>query len=58
MPPTRTRLAVRARIPSARTSSRTASGPLEELPTVIIPDEEEQMALKAAWDEAPQPSRR
>jgi FtsZ-interacting cell division protein ZipA len=28
-------------------------GPLEELPTLIIPDEEEQVALRVAWDEAP-----
>jgi cell division protein ZipA len=32
-----------------------ASGPspLEELPTLIIPDAEERMAFKAAWDEEP-----
>ncbi len=30
-----------------------APGPLEELPTLIIPDEEEQVALRAAWDESP-----
>jgi cell division protein ZipA len=32
---------------------RTAPGPLEKLPTLIIPDEEDQVALKAAWDEGP-----
>ncbi len=26
-------------------------GPLEELPTLVIPDEEEQLAFKTAWDE-------
>ncbi|HEU5442470.1 MAG TPA: cell division protein ZipA C-terminal FtsZ-binding domain-containing protein [Steroidobacteraceae bacterium] len=28
-------------------------GPLEELPTLLIPDTQEQLALKAAWDEQP-----
>jgi cell division protein ZipA len=33
-----------------------APGPLEELPTLIIPAEEDQVALKAAWDEVlPEP---
>jgi cell division protein ZipA len=31
-------------------------GPLEELPTLVIPDEEEQGALRAAWEETlPEP---
>ncbi len=30
-------------------------GPLEELPTLIIPDEEKRIALKAVWDEPPPP---
>ncbi len=30
-----------------------APGPLEELPTLVIPDEEEQVALRAAWDQEP-----
>jgi cell division protein ZipA len=34
-------------------AERTAPGPLEELPTLIIPDEEDQVALKAAWDGGP-----
>lgn len=28
-------------------------GPLEELPTLLIPDAQEQLAFKAAWDEQP-----
>ncbi len=36
-----------------RAHRETAAGPLEELPTLIIPDADEQLALKAAWDEAP-----
>src|SRR5579883_2951107 len=28
-------------------------GPLEELPTLVIPDPEEQLALRTAWDEQP-----
>jgi cell division protein ZipA len=33
-----------------------APGPLEELPTLIIPAEEDQVALRAAWDEVlPEP---
>ena len=30
-----------------------APGPLEELPTLIIPDADERLALRAAWDEQP-----
>jgi FtsZ-interacting cell division protein ZipA len=28
-------------------------GPLDELPTLVIPDEQERLALQAAWDAAP-----
>ncbi|HEX8756245.1 MAG TPA: cell division protein ZipA C-terminal FtsZ-binding domain-containing protein [Steroidobacteraceae bacterium] len=31
----------------------TGIGPLEELPTLVIPDPQEQLAAKAAWDEQP-----
>jgi cell division protein ZipA len=30
-----------------------APGPLEALPTLVIPDEDERLALQAAWDAAP-----
>lgn len=30
---------------------RPAPSPLEDLPTLVIPDEEDQLALRAAWDE-------
>lgn len=30
-------------------------GPLDELPTLIIPDEDKRIALKAVWDEPPPP---
>ena len=37
--------------------TRPTAGPLEELPTLVIPDEEEQLAFKTAWDEqSPEPS--
>ncbi|HEX3845716.1 MAG TPA: cell division protein ZipA C-terminal FtsZ-binding domain-containing protein [Steroidobacteraceae bacterium] len=32
-----------------------APGPLDELPTLIIPDEDKRVALKALWDEPPPP---
>src|SRR6185437_2288545 len=32
---------------------RIGIGPLEELPTLVIPDENERLALKSAWDQQP-----
>src|SRR6185437_7380993 len=32
---------------------RIGIGPLEELPTLVIPDDNERLALKSAWDQQP-----
>jgi cell division protein ZipA len=46
--------APRAREPDASGRSQIElPAPLEELPTLVIPDPEEQVALEAAWNEAP-----
>lgn len=34
-------------------AGRIAIGPLEELPTLVIPDEDQRLALKSAWDQQP-----
>ena len=34
-------------------AGRTGMSPLQELPTLVIPDESERLALKAAWDQEP-----
>ena len=37
----------------AEAAGRIEIGPLEELPTLVIPDENERLALKSAWDQQP-----
>ena len=39
--------------PLERQFEASVPGPLEELPTLVFPDEEDRLALQAAWDAAP-----